>query len=137
MQGFVTYTGSPPSILWKKYSGSGTVTFGNAAVTNTTASFSAPGVYTLEISAADGVHAVAYDATVITVTNAISVAAVAAGANVILTWSGGTQPYVVQMASSLSPASWSNVATTSLQNASIPIVGTQGYFRLRDSELDY
>ena len=52
------------------YSGPGTVTFGNAAQTNTTAKFSAPGVYTLELSADDGVHAVAYDAVVITVTNA-------------------------------------------------------------------
>jgi hypothetical protein len=130
LQGFVTFTGSPPAILWKDYSGPGTVTFGNAALTNTTASFSAPGVYTLEISAADGVHAVAYDATIITVTNTISVAAVAAGTNVNLNWSGGTPPFVVQKVASLTAPSWNNVATTSLQNASFPITGTQGYFRI-------
>ncbi len=130
LRGFVTFTGSPPTILWKEYSGPGTVTFGNAALTNTTASFSAPGVYTLEISAADGVHAVAYDAMVITVTNAISVAAVAAGTNVNLNWFGGTPPFVVQKAASLTAPSWNNVATTSLQNASFPITGTQGYFRV-------
>ena len=39
---------------WTKISGSGTVTFGNANVTNTTASFSANGIYVLKLSASDG-----------------------------------------------------------------------------------
>ena len=40
----------------------------------TTASFSAPGVYTLMLSADDGVHAVAYDAVVVSVTRRNSLA---------------------------------------------------------------
>jgi hypothetical protein len=50
------------SLQWKKYSGPGTVTFDNANSAQTTASFSAPGEYTLMLSATDGLHALAYDA---------------------------------------------------------------------------
>ncbi len=39
---------------WTKISGPGTVTFGNANVTNTTASFGADGIYVLKLSASDG-----------------------------------------------------------------------------------
>ena len=51
LQGAVAFTGAPPAISWKLYSGPGTVTFGDATLTNTTANFSAPGIYTLELSA--------------------------------------------------------------------------------------
>ncbi len=70
LQGYITYTGTPPAVQWKLYSGPGTAVFADATKTNTTVSFSAPGVYTLELSAADGIHAVAYDAAVFTVTKA-------------------------------------------------------------------
>jgi RHS repeat-associated protein len=39
---------------WSKISGPGTVTFGNASQTNTTATFSANGIYVLELAASDG-----------------------------------------------------------------------------------
>jgi RHS repeat-associated protein len=39
---------------WTKISGPGTVTFGNANVTNTTANFSANGIYVLKLAASDG-----------------------------------------------------------------------------------
>jgi hypothetical protein len=39
---------------WTKVSGPGTVTFGNANVTNTTATFGADGIYVLKLSASDG-----------------------------------------------------------------------------------
>jgi hypothetical protein len=68
LAGVVSGGTTPPVIHWRCYSGPGTVTFGNPAVTNTTATFSAPGIYTLELSAADGVHAVAYDVVEVTVT---------------------------------------------------------------------
>src|SRR6185436_9356068 len=48
---------SPPAALtftWSKVSGPGTVTFGNAATLNTTASFSAAGSYVLRLTASDG-----------------------------------------------------------------------------------
>lgn len=54
------------TVQWKLYSGPGTVTFGSPNNANTTVSFSQTGTYTLELSADDGVHTVAYDAVVIT-----------------------------------------------------------------------
>ena len=44
------------------------MTFGDATQAVTTATFAIPGTYTLMLSAADGTHAVAYDAVVIQVT---------------------------------------------------------------------
>ena len=132
LSGVVNFSNAPPLIQWKEYSGPGSVTFGNATMTNTTAAFSAPGIYTLELSAADGVHAVAYDAVVITVTNAIRVAIARAGTNVNFTWIGGSPPFVLQRSDSL-PAAWSNVTTTSVLNASSPITNTSAFFRVQGS----
>lgn len=131
LQGFVNFSGAPPMIQWKLYSGPGTVTFGDATRTNTTASFSAPGVYTLMLSADDGVHAVAYDAVVVTVTPAITVMIARAGTNLNLTWTGGAPPFVVERTDFLPASSWSGVVTTSTQNASVPVTGATGFFRVR------
>jgi len=43
-----------PILLWTRVSGPGTVTFGNAAAANTTASFSSPGTYVLRLTVGDG-----------------------------------------------------------------------------------
>jgi hypothetical protein len=132
LPGYVTFSGTLPTILWKQYSGPGMVIFDNAAQTNTTATFSAPGVYTVELSADDGVHAVAYDAAVITVTNAINVTVARAGTNADLNWTGGSPPFVVQQAGALqSSSSWNGVVTTSSQNASVPITNPQSFFRVQ------
>ena len=131
LPGVVTYSNSPPTILWKQYSGPGTVTFGNAAQTNTTATFSAPGVYTLELSAADGVHAVAYDAAVYTVTGAINLSIAPAGTNVNLSWTGGTAPFTVQEAATLPAGTWNNVVTTNAQNVTLPLTNATEYFRVQ------
>src|SRR3989442_520035 len=64
LQGSVTWTGPPPTNRWKLYSGAGTATFADSTRTHTTVSFIAPGIYTLLLSADDGVHAEAYDAVV-------------------------------------------------------------------------
>jgi hypothetical protein len=58
LNGVVTDDGlpNPPgmvTVLWTKVSGPGTVTFGNATAAVTTASFSAPGVYVLQLTASD------------------------------------------------------------------------------------
>lgn len=55
------------AILWKLYSGPGSanITTPNAAVTDV--SFTQPGTYTFELSADDGVHAVAFDAVIVNV----------------------------------------------------------------------
>jgi hypothetical protein len=129
--GAVAFSNPTPVIQWKLYSGPGTVTFGNAAQTNTTVTFSAPGVYTLELGAADGVHAVAYDAAVFTVANVINLSVARAGTNVHLSWTGGTAPFVVQQKQTLTAGLWSNVITTSVQNASVTITNRAGYFRIR------
>ncbi|HXR03707.1 MAG TPA: hypothetical protein VN836_03260 [Verrucomicrobiae bacterium] len=131
LQGAVVFSNSTPLIQWKTNSGPGSVTFGNASQTNTTATFSAPGVYTLELSADDGVHAVAYDAVMITVSNTINVSIIGTGTNVNLSWTGGTAPFVVQETGTLPAGSWRNVATTSLQNASVPMTNATAFFRIQ------
>jgi len=131
LHGTVVFSNTTPAIQWSLYSGPGSVTFANASVTNTTASFSAPGTYTLELSAADGVHAVAYDAVVVTVTNGVVASISRAGSNLNLTWIGGTAPYIVQATRSLTPPSWLNIATTSVQNVSVSLTNSAQFFRVQ------
>jgi hypothetical protein len=131
LPGVVTFSNTPPVIQWKQYSGPGTVTFGNAALTNTTATFGAPGVYTLELSAADGVHAVACDAAVYTAVSGIHLSITSAGTNVNLSWTGGTAPFVVQKADTLTADSWSDVLTTNAQNAAVPMTNQTELFRVK------
>ncbi len=64
LNGLVTDPSGTAVINWKQYSGNGTTTFADASQSLTSANFSAPGSYTLMLSVADGVHAVAYDAVV-------------------------------------------------------------------------
>jgi K319L-like, PKD domain len=57
LSGAVTDTDGPlatPVVSWSLVSGPGSVSFGNAASTNTTASFSAAGTYVLRLTASDG-----------------------------------------------------------------------------------
>jgi hypothetical protein len=130
LAGVVNFSNAPPVIQWTAYSGTGTVTFGNAAQTNTTATFSAPGIYTLELSADDGIHAVAFDAVVITVTNVINVSITRTGTNLNVSWIGGSPPYVVQRADALPADSWNDILTTSVPTMNIPITNTAGFFRV-------
>lgn len=129
--GFVLFSNTPPVIQWTRYSGPGTVTFGNAGQTNTTAVFSTPGVYTLELSADDPIHAVAYDAVVITVFNPITVSIKESGTNVNLAWTGGSPPFVLQQNDILQSGLWNNVLTTSLLSASIPMTNQTRFFRIQ------
>jgi hypothetical protein len=133
LQGAVNFTGSPPVILWKLYSGPGTVLFGNASQTNTTASFTAPGTYTLLLSADDAVHAVAYDAVIITVTNGIALSISLSDTNATLSWIGGSPPYVLQKADTFPPISWEGIVTTSQTSASVPLVPSNRFFRVKSS----
>ncbi|HEX7618081.1 MAG TPA: hypothetical protein VF480_05100 [Verrucomicrobiae bacterium] len=130
LQGAVVFSNSTPVIQWRLYSGPGTVMFGNAALTNTTAMFSAPGIYTLELSADDGTHAVAYDAVVFTVTNDIHVSIARTGTNLNLSWTGGSPPYVVQRVDALPAGSWNDIVMTSVNNTNIPITNATGFFRV-------
>jgi hypothetical protein len=130
LQGAVTFSNRPPTIQWKLYSGPAAVTCGNAAQTNTTASFTAPGVYTLLLSADDGVHAVAYDATRVTVTQAITIALARTGTNVSLSWTGGSPPFVLERTDTLPAGAWSGVVTTSVRSVSLPVSASDAFFRV-------
>lgn len=130
--GFVNYTSTTPlTVRWKHYSGPTNVSFANPSLTNTTATFTAPGVYTLMLSASNGVHAIAYDAVVINVSQAIIASITKSGANLNLTWSGGTPPFVIERATNFPATTWSSALTTSVQSASFPITPGQAFFRIR------
>jgi len=131
LQGAINFTGTPPVARWQMYSGPGSITFGNAAQTNTTATFSVPGTYTLELSADDGVHAVAFDAVIITVTSSFNAAVTRAGTNLNFSWGGGTGPYVLERTDTLPANPWVGMLTTSAQTVSIPMTNGKGFFRIR------
>jgi hypothetical protein len=132
LQGFVSFTNTLPTTnLWRRYSGPTNVALVNAALTNTSVTFGAPGIYTLMLSGSNGVHAVAYDAVVITAISSIVLNVTRAGPNVNLTWTGGTAPFVVERSSTLASGAWSGVVTTSVQNASVPIAPGSAFFRVR------
>jgi len=131
LDGFVSFSGAPPAVLWKLYYGPTNITFGSATQTNTTATFNASGIYTLMLSASNGVHAVAYDAVVVTVTSSFRVSGTLNGTNMNLTWNGGVPPYVVERAATFPATGWSPVVTTSVQSASVTIAGDKAFFRVR------
>jgi hypothetical protein len=130
LPGTVRTTGLPPVVQWTQYSGHGTVNFAAPAQTNTLADFPVAGTYTLMLSAADGVHAVAYDAVVVSVISSPLLSATAAdGAHLTLSWSGGSPPFVIETAPAL-PAAWTPAATTQVQTVTLPISNTAAVFRL-------
>jgi hypothetical protein len=132
LAGAVNYTNAVPiAVQWKRYAGPTNVTFANASLTNTTVTFGAVGLYTLMLSASNGVHAVAYDAVVVTVAPVITLTAARGGTNLNLSWAGGSPPFVLERATNLPPGNWSGVLTTSVQSASVPIVPGNAFFRVR------
>ncbi len=83
LDGTVTDDGfpSPPATVtttWAQISGPGTVTFGNAAAVDTSASFSAPGTYVLRLTANDSALS-AFDEVTVTVQPANQAPVVSAG----------------------------------------------------------
>jgi hypothetical protein len=132
LNGFVSFASAPPPVIeWKLYSGPGAVAFGDASQTNTTADFSQPGIYTLMLSTSNGVHAVAYDAAVVTVADPIRLAIGRTGTNANVSWTGGGPPYVLQKATALSSNSWSPLLTTNSRAATVPMIGTNSFFRVQ------
>jgi hypothetical protein len=67
LSGTVVDPSGTAAIRWQLYSGPGPVTFANSNSSTTMVTLGQPGAYTFLFSAADGVHAVAYDAMVVTV----------------------------------------------------------------------
>ncbi|HWH68502.1 MAG TPA: hypothetical protein VNT26_03915 [Candidatus Sulfotelmatobacter sp.] len=131
LQGFVQFTGAAPAIQWKLYSGPGTVSFANAAQTNTTATFSQSGAYTLLLSADDSLHAVAYDAIVVTVSQSITLTVARTGTNLSLKWTGGSAPYVLEQSSTVVAPLWTPILTTNTQSVTLPLTQSSGLFRVR------
>ena len=129
--GSVTWIGLPTTNRWNLYSGAGTALFADASQTNTMVNFSAPGSYTLLLSADDGVHPMAYDAVVFTVTQGISVTISRQGPDVRLNWWGGSAPFVIEHTASLSPPDWRPLLTNSLFTATLPPSDPAGFFRVR------
>jgi len=85
----------------------------------------------LRLSASSGVHAVAYDAVVITVAPLITLGISRLHSNRHLSWTGGTPPFVIEQTTNFPPAFWISILTTAIQGASFPIAPGQTYFRVR------
>jgi hypothetical protein len=134
LQGAVFYTNAAPlTTRWQLYSGPGSVAFSNSSQTNTTVTFSAPGAYTLMLSASNGVHATSFDAVVITVQDTLHMAINRTGSNILLTWMGGQSPYTVQASPDLASGQWSSVLTTNGTNATLPVSATARFFKVRSN----
>ncbi|WP_447971919.1 Ig-like domain-containing protein [Nitrospira sp. M1] len=92
LDGTVTDDGlpTPPTVntVWSMTSGPGTVTFGNAAAVDTTASFTAEGVYVLRLTADDTALST-FDEVTITVAATNQAPTVAAGADQAVTLQSG------------------------------------------------
>ncbi len=67
LSGTIVDPSGAATILWKLYSGPAPVNLANPNAATTLVNFNQPGTYTFELSASDGVHAVAYDAMIVNV----------------------------------------------------------------------
>ena len=57
-------------------------------------------------------------------------APVLSGQNLVLTWTGGSPPYVLEEKASLSATNWVNVQTNSTLTATVPASGVSGFLRV-------
>ncbi|MBI1177703.1 hypothetical protein GC207_09730 [bacterium] len=120
----------PVTIVWKKYSGPGSVVFDDATKTNTIATFDQPGPYTLMLSADDGVHAVAYDAVVVQVSNGIQLQVNRTGENIELYWTGGNAPFAVESSPTIPAVFWDPVTNTDAFSLILPVDDLRRFFRV-------
>ncbi len=67
LHGVISAPAGTVTVQWKPYSGPNEVILGSPSSTDTSVSFTQPGSYVFELSADDGLHAVAYDAVVVSV----------------------------------------------------------------------
>ena len=73
----------------------------------------------------------AYDAVVITVTNAIALSAQTGAGGVNLNWTGENAPYVVEETGVLPAVGWTPVLTTAVQSVTFATTNKAGFFRVR------
>lgn len=109
LSGIAIDPGASAAVQWELYSGPGIVAFDDAQLAATAATFNAPGVYILMLSAANGVHAVAYDAVIVRVTPRVSVALDGNAATITFATAAG-QHYCVEQCNALPPQAWLPVA---------------------------
>jgi len=109
LAGSVTSPTATPIVRWKMAAGPGAVAFADATQASTTATFNLPGTYTLLLGADDGVHAVAYAATTITVTLPVDVAR--SGNDCLVRFPSLVGPlYRVEWSPDLGPNPWEVIA---------------------------
>lgn len=120
----------PLTTEWKVYSGPGQALFGNAALTNTTATFNAPGEYVLILKATDGIHAPSYSTVRVQVTDGLVVSIVRSGAALRIQWNGNSGNYTVESKENLD-SDW-NVETTLMGGEfSFSTPSERKFFRVR------
>jgi len=107
------------------------VTFGNTNQLAVTATFGAPGQYTLMLKADDGIHTPAYDAVVITVRDTIQMNIQRAGSNVVLGWTGGTAPFQLERTGQLPATQWLAAGTFTTNRVAFRRVSNAMFFRVR------
>lgn len=133
LQGYVaTFTNFAITNAWKLYSGPTNLVFANTNQTNTTVTFNTAGTYTLMLSGDDGVHPIAYDAVIASVSVVPIVATVSrSGSNATINWTGGSAPFVLERTLGLSPTNWVSIATNTTPPFIVPISGASAFFRIR------
>jgi hypothetical protein len=109
------------AIQWTRYSGPGHVTFADASQLQTTASFSAPGTYTLMLSAANGLHPVAYDAVIVRVQPRVAITI--QNQDIVIRFDTASgQRYRVERASAISSGTWTPVAEVAGSGAEMSVL---------------
>jgi hypothetical protein len=132
LHGNVTETAGRPSTRWQLYAGPGPAAFADATRTNTTVTFNQPGNYTLRLSADDGLHPVAYAAVAVTVsTNLIAHITPGGFGEIVISWTGGAPPYVLESANSMPATAWVPIATNTTTRATLPLTNRAAFVRVR------
>jgi len=118
LAGAVTAPTAGTLVQWRLYSGPAAVSLSNATAASTTATFCKPGTYTLMLSADDGVHAVAYDAVVVTVRLPLQIAA--DQTDVVISFQSFIgHRYRIEETPDLAPGNWTTAVDNIAGNGSV------------------
>jgi hypothetical protein len=129
--GSVTFSGPEPAIRWNVYSGPGNVIFDDVTKERSVAHFPTAGIYTLELSADDGIHGTIYDAVNITIDANLRVDIALFGQTADLTWFGSQAPFVLEHLTNIVSGAWLPIMTTTVHTAIIQITSGQEFFRIK------